>query len=317
MMGAGVCAITGLGAVRDEFDPAVHLGRKGWRFLPRATQAGLVAAKLALEGAASTDVVAERVGVAVGTNFAISEISDEIDRALLRGGLAEISPMGCPNFSINLPASQVSMNHRLRAFNITLLSLLTAGPEAILLGARALRAGRADAVLVGAIEGRAEAGAEAVCGPPALDSGAAGLLHLERLDRALERGVQVLATLHGGLNRLLPVEPGRRATSATTALRQLTGGAPGATQLFLPAGGDDAVETAARQFHGDREGFAVVRGAAQASATSLLWLADALARVPAAGLVLAVLGPQGHFILLRFASEGQNAGSTDPASAEQ
>jgi 3-oxoacyl-[acyl-carrier-protein] synthase II len=60
--------------------------------------------------------------------------------------------MAAPNFSINLVASPLSERHGLRAFNVTLTSPVVAGLEAILLGVRAIRTGRADLVVAGATE---------------------------------------------------------------------------------------------------------------------------------------------------------------------
>jgi len=305
------------------FDPAAHLGPKGWKFLPPVTRAALAASRLALADAgldvaaslrdageaAGTASAQERSAVVIGTNFAVAEINDRIDRALLAGGIAGISAVECPNFAVNVPASQVSITHRMKAFNVTLVNLLTAGCEAILLAARGLADGRADTALAGAIEGPPPAAAAGVLGGEA-DAFAACLLHLETPARARARDAEVYAWLTGGLSRVLPAAPAARAaaldTALTRALTETDGPPANWLHLCVPAGpAGAALGTAARSWADGQLGagrFSVTRGAPQASATSVLWLARALAQRTVGELLLAVAGPQGHLVVLRLSS---------------
>ncbi|WP_327691368.1 hypothetical protein OG870_22990 [Streptomyces sp. NBC_00461] len=296
----------------DNFHPAEFLGRRGWRLLPRATRMALAAARLALPGQDDLGAPApERTGVVVGTNFAVDEIVDRIDRALLAEGISGISPVECPNFAVNVPVSQVSLTYGLKAFNVTLVDLLTAGYASVLLGARALRAGRADAVLTGAIEGLPPDGAGELCGPEA-DEGSACLLHLEPAATALDRGALVHGFLTGGAHRMLPPEPAVAARVLESVLDRLGDPPPTAVRLHVPLGdhGTHAAETVARWAARRQvpDGVALTRGGAQTGATGILALAQHLARPagqPAGGDVAFVaLGPQGHLVALRVARDG-------------
>ncbi|MFF0023496.1 beta-ketoacyl synthase N-terminal-like domain-containing protein [Streptomyces sp. NPDC005496] len=296
----------------DGFHPAEFLGRRGWRLLPRATQLALAAARLALPGPDAMGAPArERTGVALGTNFAVDEIVDRIDRALLEEGVSGISPVECPNFAINVPVSQVSLSYGLKAFNVTLVNLLTAGYESVLLGARAMLAGRADAVLTGGIEGLPPAGAGALCGPDA-DVAGACLLHLEPAGAALRRGAVVHGRLTGGARRVLPRAPRDAERVLGAVLDRLGDPPPAAIRLHVPltGAGERTAEAGARwaALHGVPDAVTVVRGGAQAGVTGLLALAQHLARPAAAegagDVAFLTLGPQGHLVALRVTREG-------------
>ncbi|WP_457030402.1 beta-ketoacyl synthase N-terminal-like domain-containing protein [Kitasatospora sp. P5_F3] len=291
-----IAAITGLGTVTEEFDPAEHLGRRGWRHLPRAAQAALVAARLVLADAGRDGSAqdAGRTGVAIGTNFAVAEVADRIDFALLAGGVREISPLDCPNFSVNLPASQVSIAHGLAAFNVTLLNLFTAGAEALWFAADALRHGRADAVVAGAIEGPTGSAPEPV-------AAGACLLHLERPADAAARGARVHGYLAGGAQRLLPDDPARAAGVLAEAVHRVTGtAAPDEVLLSLPTDRRTDWVAEAMTAHFPAAAVTTLHGAPQASVTGVARLAATLGRLPARGLLFGTAGPQGHLVLLRL-----------------
>ncbi|MEU3963667.1 beta-ketoacyl synthase N-terminal-like domain-containing protein [Streptomyces buecherae] len=289
----------------DNFAPADFLGKRGWRFLPEATRAALAAVQLTLAHAneaadGATEHAPERVGVALGTNFAVDAVVDRIDRALLAEGIAGISPVECPNFSVNVPAGRLGIAHGLRAFNITLVNLLTAGLESALVGARAMAADRADAVLVGAVEGRPPAAARTVTGP-GVDAAGACLLHLERPQRAAERGATVHALLTGGSRRTVPGNPAAAQRVLAAALDAL-GTPPGVLHLSLPATGGAHVAQAAEDWaktRGAATALTVTTGAPQASATPVLGLAQHLVRGVRESAVVGAVGPRGNLTLLR------------------
>jgi len=296
----------------DNFHPAEFLGRRGWRLLPRATRMALAAARLALPG--QDDLGApppERTGVVIGTNFAVDEVVDRIDRTLLAEGVSGISPVECPNFAVNVPVSQVSLTYGLKAFNVTLVDLFTAGCTSLLLGARALRTGRADAVLTGAVEGLPPDGAGQLCGPEA-DEGSACLLHLEPADAARDRGALVHGLLTGGAHRMLPAEPAAASRVSESVLNRLGDRPLTAVRLHVPLGEHAAYATEAVEGWAARrevpDGVTVIRGGAQAGATGVLALAQYLARPagrpPYGDVAFVTLGPQGHLVALRVSRDG-------------
>lgn len=301
----------------DNFHPADFLGRRGWKFFPEPTRAALAAVRLTLADAKRHPDTLEpderaatgaRTGVVVGTNFAVDAIVDRIDRALLAEGIPGISPVECPNFAVNVPAGQLAIAGGFKAFNVTLVDLMTAGYEALLLAGRALAEGRADSVLAGTIEGPPPASAHAVTGPRA-DAFGACLFHLEPQRSAAERRVVPYAYLAGGTRRMLPGDPQHAARVLGSALDRLVGDA-GAdqVQLCVPAQQDgahaaDAVHAWAAARGGDTT-VSVVHGAPQATGTSALALGRELARELRGTAVFGALGPQGNLTLLRLTADG-------------
>ncbi|QNP64485.1 beta-ketoacyl synthase N-terminal-like domain-containing protein [Streptomyces genisteinicus] len=157
------------------FDHRERLGRRGYKYLPSATQYFLAATKqaiadtgLPLDGADGADdadraagagaaggarlAAEERRGAAVGTNSAAAALHDEMDRTVLAEGADALSPATAPYFSINLFGSRLATEHALKGFNLTLTSPRTAGLEALESGARSVRLGRASWLLAGATE---------------------------------------------------------------------------------------------------------------------------------------------------------------------
>ncbi|MFC9897588.1 beta-ketoacyl synthase N-terminal-like domain-containing protein [Nocardia sp. NPDC127579] len=161
--GVAVAALDGLGVVEppaahdssaDEwFDQRQELGR-GYKYLPRAAQYALVAARRAMDDAGTVldRFDEERRAICVGTNNAASVPQGDIDRTITERGSHVLSPASAPYFSINLVASRVAMEHQLKGFALSLHTPRTAGLEAIQEGVRAVCGGRADLVFAGAAE---------------------------------------------------------------------------------------------------------------------------------------------------------------------
>ncbi|QFU90546.1 beta-ketoacyl synthase N-terminal-like domain-containing protein [Amycolatopsis sp. YIM 10] len=164
-------ADTGAGRA-DWFDSRRELGR-GYKYLPPACQYLLVATRAAVadSGGALEAVGEERRAVAVGSNRAIAAVHDGMDRTILESGSAELSPATAAYGAVNVLTGRVSVEHACKGFNLTLTTPVIAGLEALATGGRALRAGRSDVLIAGAMEeppppgagtGRAEQGAIAL-----------------------------------------------------------------------------------------------------------------------------------------------------------
>jgi 3-oxoacyl-[acyl-carrier-protein] synthase II len=177
------------------FSPEAYLGRRGFKYMTPAARYAAAAAGMAMNQAGVPYAPEER-GVVLGSNFSVYDVTDEMDRTLLAEGVQALSPMGAPNFSVNMAASHVCTRHQCQAFSLTLTNLLVAGMEAVLLGAEAIRKGRARFVLVGATEAAPPAGLthEFLGG---LSEGAACVFALEEVKAARIRGVPVLAEIGG------------------------------------------------------------------------------------------------------------------------
>jgi 3-oxoacyl-[acyl-carrier-protein] synthase II len=149
----GFATLAGSG---DWFDAAAHLGRRGWKYLTPATRYLLAAANQAL-GRDHADPVtggAETLGVYTGTHHCVTELHTKLYRTLRQDGVGELSPVELPGFAANVPATQLAMALGAQAFALTLTNPVVSGLEAILLGASAIRRGRATTVLATATEQR-------------------------------------------------------------------------------------------------------------------------------------------------------------------
>lgn len=187
-----------------DFDPGRYLGERGFKYLTPATQYALAAARLALEDAGVGDhYQGEERGVVLGTNFAVWSVLADMDATILRTGADQIRPMDAANFSVNIPASQLSIRYGFHAFNVTITTARIAGLEAVALGAQRLRRGQARMVLAGALEGRAPEALQGYFSPP-IAEGAACLVVLEPLSAALERGARVHGEIGPSLFRFWP-----------------------------------------------------------------------------------------------------------------
>lgn len=135
----------------DWFDPSIYLGRRGWKYLSHTTRLLIAAVRLSL---ADSQREPESGGVMIGTNFAAAEVVRSMDDIVRATGSDDLSPALAPAFSVNLPASQVSIAHGMTRFNLTLTNPLVAGVESIIYGASAVRSGRSSWCVAGAVEAR-------------------------------------------------------------------------------------------------------------------------------------------------------------------
>lgn len=133
------------------FDPRPYLGERGYKYHSPATRM-LAAATVALERKLPEPAQREHWGVVVGTNFGNFDVLAEFAATIANSGADALPPMAAPNFSVNVAASQLAIRHGLRAFNITLTQDIRAGADALLEGMLAVAAGRAAAVIAGAVE---------------------------------------------------------------------------------------------------------------------------------------------------------------------
>ena len=166
--------------------PAKELvgARALWR-VDRVGRMAIVAATLALRdgGAADPAVLPrERVGLGWSTEYgSLSGIWD-VQQQMRAVGLSEASPLAFSTTVLNHMAGTLSIIHKIRGPVLTFCHLGSSGLDALAWGARTLRRGRADLVVVG--------GAEERVGPGTGEAAAA--LVLERADDAARRGADVL-----------------------------------------------------------------------------------------------------------------------------
>ncbi|MBA3945461.1 MAG: beta-ketoacyl-ACP synthase II [Herpetosiphonaceae bacterium] len=203
------------------FDPLSVQDRKEARRTDRVIQYALGAADEALRNSEFTINAsnAQRVGVLIGSGFGgVETLSNGFDA--LRRGPGRVSPFMIPMMIPDMPAGMVSIRTGAKGPNFATVSACATGGHAIGEAASIIRRGDADVMIAG--------GAEASITPIAIAAFAsaktlstnnddplhasrpfdatrdgfvmgegAGILILERLDHALERGAPILGELVG------------------------------------------------------------------------------------------------------------------------
>ncbi|OEU87546.1 hypothetical protein DB35_25965 [Streptomyces abyssalis] len=202
----------------DWFDYRTELGRRGYKYLPAASQYFLAACNRALRASGGCEhVPAEERGAAVGTNSGAEGLHSAMDETIVKTGAEDLSPATAPFFSINLFGSRMAMEHAFKGFNLTLTSPRVAGFEALRTGLRSLRLGRASWLLAGATED-----ALAVLDPGASGSEAGAVaLVLESAAGAAARGATSLGELSVRSGFLPPHKAGQ--PQGTEHARRLLG----------------------------------------------------------------------------------------------
>jgi 3-oxoacyl-[acyl-carrier-protein] synthase II len=238
---AGESGITdGEGACLD-FDPTDTMTPKEARRADRFTQLGLAASDYALADAGwdkGLPYDADRIGVVIGTGIGGLATIEDQHQTLLERGPGRVSPLTVPLMMGNALAGQVSMRHGLLGETYGIVSACAAGANSVGTAARMIQHGEAEAVVTG--------GGEAALTPlsraafASLDAlsetgisrpfdrrrdgfvmgEGAGVLVLEDLELAQERGATILGELLGygataDAHHLTAPEPdGRGATRA-------------------------------------------------------------------------------------------------------
>lgn len=133
-------------------DPAGLLRPVQARRLDRSQQAALVAAAEAWADAGAPQVDGERLASAIGTGIGGVRTLLQQDDVLERDGVRKVSPRTVPMLMPNGAAALVSIEYGARAGVYTPVSACSSGAEAIALGARLIRSGEADVVIVGGTE---------------------------------------------------------------------------------------------------------------------------------------------------------------------
>ncbi|HYS41834.1 MAG TPA: beta-ketoacyl synthase N-terminal-like domain-containing protein, partial [Pseudonocardiaceae bacterium] len=136
----------------DWFDAVWHLGRRGWKYQSPAVRYLVAATRLAVTGDELAGIEPPAGAVSIGTHDSVGRLHRQFDDALRAEGIRGLSPAELPGFSVNTPASHLAIAYDLHGFCLTLTNPLTAGIEALLHGAAAIRAGTVTRVLAGATE---------------------------------------------------------------------------------------------------------------------------------------------------------------------
>jgi 3-oxoacyl-[acyl-carrier-protein] synthase II len=206
-----------------EFDPSRYMDFKEARRMSRASQLAVAAAIEALEMAGFSDGVpdTERTGVVIGTGMGGFEKADENVTILRERGVHRVNPFALSASLPNMPSHHVSLLAGTRGPISTVVAACATGTQALGEAAEFIRRGAADVILAGGVEGlihpAALAGFTAMralatsfndCPSRAsrpfdlhregfVLSEGAGVLVLERMDQAVERGAYIYGEILG------------------------------------------------------------------------------------------------------------------------
>jgi beta-ketoacyl-acyl-carrier-protein synthase II len=213
------------GEVKD-FSPGDYINFKEARRMSRVSQLATVAAQMALADAKLPAPIApaldpERVGVLVGTGVGGFEVADRNLTILRNQGFNRVNPFAMTSFLPNMPSYHVSLLAGSLGPISTVNAACATGTQAIGEGLELIRRGVADTVITGGGEGLIHVAAiagfarmralstayndepERASRPFDKDrdgfvlSEGAGIMVLERLDKALERGAHIYAEIIG------------------------------------------------------------------------------------------------------------------------
>lgn len=136
------------------FDIEKYVPFKDARKMDVFTQYGIAAADEALQdsGLVINENLSLRAGVAVGAGIGgIETITNNQDK-LVAGGPRKVSPFFIPAGIINMVSGQISIRHRLKGPNISVVTACTTGTHNIGLAARMISYGDADVMVCGGAE---------------------------------------------------------------------------------------------------------------------------------------------------------------------
>ncbi|MFP4009414.1 MAG: beta-ketoacyl-ACP synthase II [Spirulinaceae cyanobacterium] len=227
------------------FDPTAYLDRKDAKRMDRFAQFGVCASKQALadSGLVINDLNAEQVGVLIGTGVGGLKVMEDQQTVYLTKGPDRCSPFTIPMMIANMAAGLTAIHTGAKGPNSCTVTACAAGSHAVGDAFRLVQRGYAKAMICGGTEaaitplslaGFASARALSTrnddpahaCRPFDRDRDGfvmgegAGILILEELEQALERGAKIYAEIVGygttcdAYHMTSPVPDGYGATRA-------------------------------------------------------------------------------------------------------
>ena len=271
-----------------DFDPGQYVNRKEARRMSRASQFAVAAAQLAVQdaGLAIDDGNREDVGVLIASGASSPPETEAMVEDFNRGGYHKINPFHVTGQLPNMPSCQVAIHYGLLGYTNAICTACAAGSQAIGESAEVIRRGEAKAMLAGGAEGPIAITCMAgFCSLRAVstrnddpagasrpfDAGrdgfilseGAGIVVLERLEDALQRGARIYAELLGyastcdAYHVTAPEPEGRGAARAMKRALQRSGIQPEAIDYINAHAtstevGDSAETLAIKSVFGER-----------------------------------------------------------------
>jgi len=296
----------------DWFDYRTHLGRRGYKYLPSAAQYFLAATNRALdEHGAFVELPAALRGAVIGTNSATDSLHADMDQTILAVGANGLSPATAPYFSVNLFGSRTAMEHSLQGFNLTLTSPRVAGLEALQVGLRSLRAGRASWLLAGV--------AEEEPGDSRSDTAEQGAvaLTLESAGRVRARGGEELGRLEVRTFFLPPsvaaTDVGRQRLDRLLALTRRSGADGRFPEVRAVVDDSEVSEAVVRSLGADLRRFPAGSGALE----PMLQVSEALRSRGEAITVIVTAAAQGNVAVARISPASPHGADRSESQMDQ
>lgn len=212
---------TKVGAEIKDFDPTLFIDRKEARRMDRYNQFAMAASKMAVENAKLDldSLNKDRCGVIVGSGIGGLETLEEQHSVLLSKGPGRVSPFFIPMMISNMASGRIAIQYGFMGFNECVVTACATSNNAIGDSFKVIQRGDADLMLTGGAEasltamsfaGFSNMGAMSKNPDPATASRpfdkdrdgfvmgeGAGVLVLEELEHALNRGANILAEIVG------------------------------------------------------------------------------------------------------------------------
>lgn len=201
----------------EDFDPSEFMPPRAYRRMSPISRMAVAASMEAVEDSRlSLDALnKDRVGVILGTSYGSSSHVEDFYVSLLKDGPRGAQPFLFPETVPNAPASHIAMRHGITGPNSTFCQNEISAENAILYAQNLLSQNLVDVVLVGGaeelsamlyacyeavgvlnkIKSRKGETVQPLLGGGLVLGEGAGVLVMERLDSALERGAKVYGTL--------------------------------------------------------------------------------------------------------------------------
>ncbi|WP_027938569.1 beta-ketoacyl-ACP synthase II [Anaeroarcus burkinensis] len=212
---------TQVGAEVNDFDPSQFLEKKELKRMDRFAQYALAATQMALEDA-RIDLAAvnkERIGAMVGTGIGGIESIEEQHSVLLEKGPSRISPFLVPMMLPNMAAGLIAIKYGIKGFTECTVSACASSTNAIGDAYKIIQRNDADMMIAGGTEASITRLALAgFCAMKAMTTNpdaatasrpfdlerdgfvlgeGAGILFIEELEHALQRGAAIIAEIVG------------------------------------------------------------------------------------------------------------------------
>lgn len=251
-----------LAAEVKDFDPTKYMDRKEAKRMELFSQYAVAAATeaIAQSGLDLEKEDVERIGVSVGCGIGSLDVMESAHKKLLEKGPNRVQPLLVPLMITNMAAGNVAIKFGLKGKCTNVVTACATGTHAIGDAMRAIQCGDADVMVAGGTEaaispigisGFSALKALTTCDDPARASipfdkdrsgfvmgEGAGVLVLESLEHALERGATIFAELGGygatcdAYHITSPCEDGDGAARSMTLAMKEAGLAPSEIQYI-------------------------------------------------------------------------------------